>query len=130
MENKQKITEKMAKIKALAERGVGGEKTTALQMYEALKNKYGITDEEVQQSTVNPQDLSKIDLKQFWGITFSMSVIASNLQEENDICAACPHTWNDEQCENCGTYWNIKDLQLEFETMQKRLERAAMEVAG
>ena len=92
MENKQKIIEKMAKIKALAERGVGGEKTTALQMYEALKNKYGITDEEVQQSTVTPQDLSKIDLKQFWGITFSMSVIASNLQEENDICAACPHT--------------------------------------
>lgn len=49
-EDKQKIIAKLAKIKALAERGEGGEKVTALQMYEALKDKYSISDEEVQQA--------------------------------------------------------------------------------
>lgn len=34
-----KITAKLAKIKALAERGVGGEKETAMRMYEELKKK-------------------------------------------------------------------------------------------
>lgn len=33
-----KIKAKLAKIKELAERGVGGEQQTAQQMYEALKN--------------------------------------------------------------------------------------------
>lgn len=42
-----KITAKLAKIKALAERGVGGEKETAMRMYEELKKKYEIEDEEI-----------------------------------------------------------------------------------
>lgn len=37
MEDRQKIIEKLVKIKAIAERGVGGEQQTAQQMYEALK---------------------------------------------------------------------------------------------
>lgn len=40
-----KIKEKLAKIKALAERGVGGEKETAMRMYEELKARYEIEDE-------------------------------------------------------------------------------------
>ena len=51
---REKIAEKLKKIKALAERGEGGEKVTALQMYEALKDKYGISDEEVQQAAAAP----------------------------------------------------------------------------
>ena len=47
---REKVIAKLAKIKALAERGEGGEKVTALQMYEALKDKYSISDEEVQQA--------------------------------------------------------------------------------
>ena len=38
-EDRQKIIAKLAKIKALAERGVSGEKQTAQQMYEALKKR-------------------------------------------------------------------------------------------
>lgn len=62
MEDRQKIIEKLVKIKALAERGVGGEQQTAQQMYEALKKRYGITDEEVNRAAV-PVDISEIDLK-------------------------------------------------------------------
>lgn len=42
-----KIKAKLAKIKALAERGVGGEKETAMRMYEELKARYEIEDEEI-----------------------------------------------------------------------------------
>ena len=44
---REKIAEKLKKIKALAERGVGGEKETALRMYEELKARYEIEDEEI-----------------------------------------------------------------------------------
>ena len=39
MEDRQKIIAKLVKIKALAERGIGGEQQTAQQMYEALQTK-------------------------------------------------------------------------------------------
>lgn len=42
-----KIKAKLAKIKELAERGVGGEKETAMRMYEELKARYEIEDEEI-----------------------------------------------------------------------------------
>lgn len=43
---REKIAARLAKIKQLAEKGVGGEKETALRMYEELKAKYDITDDE------------------------------------------------------------------------------------
>lgn len=42
-----RIAEKLKKIKALADRGVGGEKETAMRMYEELKARYEIEDEEI-----------------------------------------------------------------------------------
>ena len=44
---REKITEKLKKIKALAERGVGGEKETAMKIYEDLKARYELEDEEI-----------------------------------------------------------------------------------
>ena len=44
---REKIAEKLKKIKALAERGEGGEKETAMRMYEELKAKYELEDEEI-----------------------------------------------------------------------------------
>ena len=44
---REKVAEKLKKIKALAERGVGGEKETAMRMYEDLKARYEIEDEEI-----------------------------------------------------------------------------------
>ena len=127
---REKIIEKLAKIKALVERGVGGEKQTAQQMYEALKRRYGITDEEVNRATAVKVDINKIDLKQYWGIAFQLAVVVNTLHEENEICADCPYTYYIEHCEDCGTYWNIRDLQLEYETIQQRLVKAAIEVTG
>lgn len=45
-----KILEKLKKIKALAERGVGGEKETAMRMYEELCQKYGISEDEAEKA--------------------------------------------------------------------------------
>ena len=49
---REKIAEKLKKIKALAERGVGGEKETAMRMYEELKARYEIEDEEIMTDAV------------------------------------------------------------------------------
>ena len=45
---RKKILEKLEKIKTLAERGVGGEKETALRIYEELKRKYDISPDEAE----------------------------------------------------------------------------------
>lgn len=49
---REKITEKLKKIKALAERGVGGEKETAMKLYENLKARYELEDEEIMQDAL------------------------------------------------------------------------------
>jgi hypothetical protein len=128
---REKIAEKLKKIKALAERGEGGEKETAKRMYEALKRRYEITDTEANGVAVETADISDIDLRslrQYRGISFAMAAVVSTLAQENEICKDCPYANNAEQCGECSTYWNIRDLQVEFETMQQRLVKAAMEV--
>lgn len=127
MEDRQKIIEKLVKIKALAERGIGGEKQTAQVMYTTLKEKYKVTDAEIEKAAAVPVDISEIDLKKFWGIVFQLAAVAQTLQEETDICTARPYTYTDEQCTGCGTYWNMRDLRLDFEAIQQRLIKAATE---
>lgn len=123
MEDRQKIIEKLVKIKALAERGVGGEQQTAQQMYEALKKRYGITDEEVNRAAV-PVDISGIDLKKFWGISFRMALIVYSLNEEQKTCEMCRQVLLQEpECETCSTYKNTKGLQQQFEDLQRQLEK-------
>lgn len=46
MEN-QRIQEKLKKIKELAERGIGGEKEGAKELYEKLLMKYGLSDSDI-----------------------------------------------------------------------------------
>lgn len=128
MEDRQKIIAKLVKIKALAERGIGGEQQTAQVMYTTLKEKYKVTDAEIEKAAEVPVDISEIDLKKFWGIAFQLATVAKTLQEETDICTACPYTYTDEQCTGCGTYWNMRDLRLDFEAIQQRLAKAAAEV--
>ena len=126
---RDKIITKLKKIKALAVRGEGGEKTTALLMYDALKEKYSITDEEVDKAATVPADITQIELKKYWGIAFQLAAVAKTLQEENEICSKCPHEWGSTTCyEECSTFFNIRDLQTDFETIQRRLTKAAMEV--
>lgn len=45
---REKVIKKLGKIKALAERGMGGEKETAMRMYEELKRKYDISPDEAE----------------------------------------------------------------------------------
>lgn len=111
MEDRQKIIEKLVKIKALAERGIGGEQQTAQVMYATLKEKYKVTDAEIEKAAAVPVDISEIDLKKFWGIAFQLAAVAKT----------------DEQCTGCGTYWNMRDLRLDFEAIQQRLIKAATE---
>lgn len=47
-----RIAKRLKKIKALAERGVGGEKETAMRMYEDLKARYELKDEEIMMDAV------------------------------------------------------------------------------
>lgn len=49
---RQQAAEKLKKIKALAERGVGGEKETAMRMYQELLEKYELEESEVLEDLV------------------------------------------------------------------------------
>ena len=49
-QDRQKIIAKLVKIKALAERGIGGEQQTAQVMYTTLKEKYKVTDAEIEKA--------------------------------------------------------------------------------
>lgn len=53
---KEQITKKLKALKALAEQGVGGERRDARRLYEKLKSKYGISEEELQQEPQNQQE--------------------------------------------------------------------------
>ena len=50
--NKEELLEKIAKIKALAERGVGGEKETAQRLLQRLMEENEITEEDISQDLV------------------------------------------------------------------------------
>ena len=74
----EKIVEKLKKIKALAECGVGGEKETALRMYEELKTRYEIEDKEIEEVTTHwfsyKDDLEeKLLIQIFYKVTGSAS---------------------------------------------------------
>lgn len=47
---KEQVAEKLKKLKNLAERGVDGEKETALRLYEELKEKYSIEDQDLSEA--------------------------------------------------------------------------------
>lgn len=47
MMDKETASNKLRKIKELAQRGVGGEKESALALYEKLKQKYEISEDEI-----------------------------------------------------------------------------------
>ena len=56
---REKVLEKLGKIKALAERGVGGEKETALRMYEDLCRKYDISEDEAEAALVVAEEWNR-----------------------------------------------------------------------
>lgn len=92
---KEQAQRKLKALKALAECGIGGEKETAKRLYEKLKKKYGVEEEIASGS----------------GITmFYMGMMGLTLQQELENCRECPYQNEQEICEQCGTYENIKEI--------------------
>ena len=115
-----KMTVKLAKLKALAENGVGGEKETAQRMYEDLKAKYSITDEAVAAITKPTAAEVKQELS---SISFALWVLANNLAEEVEICNRCPYPQGSSSCDGCATIENRKDLEKQYEELKLQFER-------
>lgn len=117
---KEKMIKKLAAVKALAERGEGGEKATAMRMYSDLKRKYGITDAEVAAVGTPPVEEAK---QEFSDIAFTMWVLANNLDDEMRICRDCPNRKNPHgMCAGCATDDNIKDLKAQYEELTRQFE--------
>ena len=109
---REQAADKLKKLKALAEKGVGGEREDARRLYEKIKRKYGISEEELQQ---DPQE------RQFDGDTlFQAATTATMLKAEQEECDACPGHYGQEECESCGTYENIQKLCLQLETLSRK----------
>ena len=95
---REQATKKLKALKELAEKGVGGEKEGARRLYEKLKNKYGISEEELRQEPKDPQE------KQFDGDTLFQAATAEiMLKAEQEECDACPGHYGQKECESCGT---------------------------
>lgn len=113
---REQATKKLKALKELAEKGVGGEKEGARRLYERLKSKYGISEEELQQQ--GQQDPKE---KQFDGDTlFQAATAATMLKAEQQECDDCPARYGQKECEECGTYANIQRLCLQLETLSRK----------
>lgn len=106
---KEEMLKKLVAVKNLAEQGVGGEKETAKRMYEALKLKYGISEAEIEAAVVPDVEEKNADN------VFTLWVLTTNLKEERELCEGCQ-----EDCQECGTYENIKKLEKEYEKLATR----------
>ena len=115
-----RMTVKLAKLKALAEKGVGGEKETAQRMYEDLKAKYSITDEAV--ATVTTPIAAEVK-QELSSISFALWAIVNNLAEEVEMCNRCPYPQGSSSCDGCATIENRKDLEKQYEELKLQFER-------
>lgn len=114
---REQAAKKLKALKALAEQGVGGEKEGARRLYEKLKSKYGISEEELQQE---PQEAQE---KKFDGdALFQAATAATMLKAEQEECDACPGHYGQEECKSCGTYENIQRLCLQLERLSRQRE--------
>ena len=70
---KEQVAEKLKKLKNLAERGVDGEKETALRLYEELKEKYSIEDQDLSEArqVADTTERRREDLQTLWPRTLT-----------------------------------------------------------
>lgn len=112
---REQATKKLKALKALAEKGVGGEKEGARRLYDKLKSKYGISEEELQEK---PQEQPE---KPFDGDTmFQAATAATMLKAEQEECDACPGNYGRAECKECGTYGNIQRLSRRLERLSRK----------
>lgn len=111
---KEQAARKLKALKALAERGVGGEKETAKRLYEELKKKYGAEEETAREEAGRDTVISM----------FYMGMMGFTLQQEVENCNECPYQNGQEICEQCGTYENIKEICRRMEEAKQERGRA------
>lgn len=111
---KEQAERKLKALKALAERGVGGEKETAKRLYQELKKKYGVHEETEKGETDSDYVISM----------FYMGMMGFTLQQELENCNECPYQNGQEICEQCGTYENIKEICRRIEEAKQERGRA------
>lgn len=111
---KEQAARKLKALKALAERGVGGEKETAKRLYEELKKKYDLQKETAREETGSDTVISM----------FYMGMMGFTLQQELENCNECPYQNGQEICEQCGTYANIKEICRRIEEAKQERGRA------
>lgn len=111
---KEQVVRKLKALKALAERGVGGEKETAKRLYEELKKKYDLQEEKAREETGSDTIISM----------FYMDMMGFTLQQELENCNECPYQNGQEICEQCGTYENIKEICRRMEEAKQERGRA------
>lgn len=111
---KEQAERKLKALKALAERGVGGEKETAKRLYRELKKKYGVHEEAATEEKDSDYVISM----------FYMGMMGFTLQQEFENCNDCPYQNGQEICEQCGTYENIKEICRRMEEAERKRGRA------
>lgn len=117
MEDREKAIIRLRKLKALAERGVGGEKTGAQKAYGKLKAKCNITDTEVEETLPPPKKRRELSM--------AMDFLVQQIQDEIECCRGCEYQRGDDFCRGCGTSGNITDLERQYEQMAAELEGRA-----
>ena len=80
---REKVLEKLGKIKALAERGVGGEKETALRMYEELCRKYDISEDEAEAALAQLEKMNDEQVKAVLAFINSLDDIEKSFSADN-----------------------------------------------
>lgn len=113
-EQRDKAIVRLRKIKVLALEGVGGEKTGAQKAYEDIKAKFNITDAEIEEKLPEPKKRREL--------SFAMSFLMQQIHEEHILCNECEEEYGGDFCTSCGTYGNIRDLELQYEHMAAELE--------
>ena len=106
-EEKEKVIRTMQKVKRLAERGEAGEREGAQKTYEKLKRRYKITDEEVEQGEAAKEEEV---LHTYEPNRFKNAFTAMQLNEEIEMCKRCGEYGKEDDCKECATYHNIRDL--------------------
>lgn len=122
---REQAADKLKKLKALAEKGVGGERQDARRLYEKIKSKYGISEEELKEPQQDQQE------KQFDGDTlFQVATAATMLKAEQEECDACPGHYGQAECKECGTYGNIQRLSRRLERLSRKRKGERMFYSG
>ena len=95
--------------------GMLAEIQIALEEYEKIKSKYGISEEELKEPQQDQQE------KQFDGDTlFQAATTATMLKAEQEECDACPGHYGQAECKECGTYGNIQRLSRRLERLSRK----------